>query len=316
MARKNRNMSFAAIFISVCRGVKDFPKLMNLSPIRVVLHLFFLVFLMAMFITASRSIAIFRSIDVLCNKIEHQCGDFVMDAHGLRPTISPDQAKLIYSANCSFRYFPDDKFKLDTIKKDLSNLGVVWTPGIMVMWIKLSDDKYSAIPLIYPVLKDDWGVKELSTRLADMSSLNVNELAAYIKAKGNIAGPFNMNFSKSSIAIAQPAIKVYSAMVVFIAYLGQIFFQALIFTGIYSLIFAFVGGGMIRKLKFRQIFAVGTYCTFPAIFIASFFPALRLPFDFQTVFLFAFLIYLVVVFNYLQRFLTVTEAIAKEITGK
>jgi len=316
MARKTRNMSFAAIFLSVCRGVRDFPKLMNLSPIRVVLHLFFLAFLMAMFIAGSRSIAVFRSIDVLCSKIEQQCGDFVMDKDGLRPAIEPDKAKLLYSANCSFRYFPGNDFKLDAIKKDLTNIGVIWNPGIMVMWIKLPDDKYSAIPLIYPVLKDDWGFDELSTRISDMSPLTTTELATYIKQKGNIAGPFNMNFSNNSIGAAQPAIKFYSAVVIFIAYLGQIFFQALLFIGIYSLIFAFVGGGRIRKLKFKQIFAVGTYCAFPAIFIASFFPALHLPLDFQTVFLFAFLIYLVVVFNYLQRFLAVTEAIAKEITGK
>ncbi|MCF6174859.1 MAG: hypothetical protein L3J71_03745 [Victivallaceae bacterium] len=316
MEHKPRNMSFTTIFISVCRGVGDFPKLMNMAPFRVVLHLFFLAFIMALFITGSRSFSVFRSINMLCAEIEQQCGDFVMNEHGLRPAIEPDKAKKIYSADCSFRYFPGNDFKLETIEKDLNNIGVIWNPGIMLMWVKQPNDKYSAVPLVYPVLNNQWGGFDLIKRISDASSLSTAELADYVKNKGNPQGPFNMKFSQRGIEAARPAIKFYTAVIIFIAFFGQIFSQALLFTVIYSMIFAFVGGGRIRTLKFRQIFAVGTYCTFPAIFIASFFPALRLPFDYQTVFLFAFLIYLVVVFNFLQRFLAATEAIAKEITGK
>lgn len=312
MECKPRNMNFGSIFISVCRGVGDFPKLMNMAMFRVLLHLFFLAFLMALFITGSRSFAFFRSINNLCDDINQQCGDFVMSDQGLRPTIEPDKAKKIYSVNCSLRYFPNNDFKLENINKDLNHIGVIWTPGIMLMWVRLPDDKYSAVPLVYPVIKNEWGLAELTTRLTAMSSLSTTELAEYIKTKGAPQGPFNVKFIQRGIDSARPAIKFYTAVIVFGAFFSQIFFQALLFIGIYALIFSFVGGGRIRKLKFRQIFAVATYCAFPAIFIASFFPALRLPIDYQTVFLFAFLIYLVIVFNFLQRLLATTAAQIKE----
>jgi hypothetical protein len=309
-----RNMSFGSIFISVCRGVRDFPILMNMSPVRVVLHLFFLSFLMALFITGSRSFAVFRSINMLCDEIQQQCGDFVIDKNGLRPSIEPDKAKLLYSANCSFRYFPDNDFKLDAIEKDLTHLGVVWNPGIMVLWVKVPDNKYSAFPLVYPVIKDEWDVFDLIKRIVAASSLTTAELADYVKKKGNTHGSFNVKFFRTSIDSVRPGIKFTAALIIFIAFFGQIFLQALLFTGIYSIIFSFVGGGRIKNLKMKQIFAVGTYCTFPAIFIASFFPALRLPLDYQTVFLFAFLIYLIVVFNYLQRVLAIMAQVEKNIT--
>ncbi len=314
MKCKPRNMSFGSIFISVCRGVGDFPKLMDMALFRVVLHLFFLAFLMALFITGSRSFAVFSSINTLCDNIEQQCGDFVMSDHGLRPTIEPDKAKVIYSNNCSFRYFPNNDFKLDAIDKDLTNVGIIWTPGIMLMWIRLPDNKYSAFPIVYPVLKNEWNLMDFIERVLAASSLTNTELANYIKNKGKPEGSFNMDFSNISINVARPGIKFTAAVAIFIAFFSQIFFQALLFTGIYSLIFAFVGGGKIRTLKFRQVFAVATYCAFPAIFIAAFFPALRLPVDYQTVFLFAFLIYLVIVFNFLQRFLAATAVETKKET--
>lgn len=313
MVKKSRNMSFAAIFISVCRGVRDFPRLMNLSPVRVVLHLFFLAFLMALFITFSRSFAVFRSIDLLCSEIEQQCGDFIIDEHGLRPSIAPDKEKLLYSANCSFRYYPNNDFNLTAIEQDITNFGVIWNPGIMVLWMRLPDNKYSVIPLIYPKFNEAWNVSDVASRVNEMSSLTVPELADYIKTKGNVAGPFNVRFTRQSVMVLKQAIKFYAAAVIFFAFLGNIFFQALLFTVIYAIIFSLVGGGKIKTLKMKQIFAVGTYCTFPAIFIASFFPALRLPLDYQTVFLFAFLIYLVVVFNYLQRFLLVAGVIEEQL---
>ncbi len=303
MGERPRNMSFAAIFISVCRGVKDFPRLMNMSPVRVVLHLFFLSFLMAMLITVSRSLDVFSSINQLCDGIQQQCGDFVMDANGLRPELAPNKPKTIFAADCSLRYFPDDNFDLKVIKKDIGNVGVIWTPGIMVLWIRLANKHYSAVPLIYPVFQGRWGANELAERLNEMSDLTIGELTDYIRTKGNPQGEFNVNFTHGSIEVIRPAIKIYAATIIFIAFLGQIFFQALFFIGIYSIIFSFIGGGEIKALKFRQIFAVGSYCAFPAIFIASFFPAFQLQFDYQTVFLLAFLIYLVVVFNFLQRVL-------------
>jgi hypothetical protein len=281
---------------------------MNLSPIRAALHLFFLAFVAALFIFGCRSFSIFGDIDLLCEKINSECGEITITQNGIRPAIAPEKNRFFYSANTVLRYFPDNKIDLKSMTEDIQPVGVVWTPGIVVLTFRTQEEKYSVVPIIYPTDLVMLSISRFISDLQRMSMMTPAQISDYVKQRGLPEGPFNVNFETMSVMKLKPMIYFYTAVILCGAFLLQILLQALLFIGIYSIIFSFIGGGRLKKLKLKQMFVIGTYTAFPAIFIASFFPALELPFlDYQDVFLFAFLIYLVVVFNRVQRFLLSVE---------
>ena len=90
-------------------------------------------------------------------------------------------------------------------------------------------------------------------------------------------------------------------------------FQTLFLTVLFSIFYRFIGGRGITKLTFREIFCSGFYAAVPPMLIATFFPALDLPFiPFETVFMVGYFIYFICVLNYLERMADTKNTLPKQ----
>ncbi|OGV56899.1 MAG: hypothetical protein A2017_05180 [Lentisphaerae bacterium GWF2_44_16] len=286
-------MNFFNILFSVCTGTEIFPKLLDISLRRSIFHFILLTIACAFFILGGRAFPLWHSIDSTCNALSIEFGSLQIDNDGILPSKSPEKPRELFLLdNLRVNYSPSEQDELKLLDSDNSKFGVAWTPGILCAWMKLNSSDYLFMPLIYPE-------KNITIPRAPMTK---SEGVEYIKKYASAKGPFNFLLSKVNFSAMKPALFFYISAIIFMAALFKIIVSAVLFTSIFAVIYSLVGRDALSSLPVKKLFVIGTYTAFPCIVIASFFPALELPFlDYQTVFLITFLFYLFIVFNRIQK---------------
>lgn len=286
-------MNFLNIFFSVCKGTEIFPKLLDVSLGRSVFHFIILSVLCAFFILAGRTFPLWHNIDKICSSLSVEFGSIKVGNTGILPSKAPEKAKeLLLMDNLRINYSPTEQDALKSLDADNSKFGVAWTPGILCAWMKLNSSDFLFMPLIYPE----------GNISIPRSPMTRSEGTEYIKKYASAKGPFNFLIPDLDFNTMKPALFFYLAAIIFLASLFKIVFSSVLFTSIFAVIYSLIGRDSLSMMPVKKLFVISIYAAFPCIVIASFFPALELPFlDYQTVFLLTFLFYLFIVFNRVQR---------------
>lgn len=286
-------MNFFNILFSVCTGTEIFPKLLDISLRRSVFHFIIISAVSAFFILGGRAFPLWHNIDKTCNALGTEFGALQIDNAGILPSKAPEKSReLFLLENLRVNYSPTEQDVLKSLENDNSKFGIAWTPGILCAWMKLNSSDFLFMPLIYPE-------KNISIPKGPMTK---SEGADYIKKYASAKGPFNFLLSKVDFSAMKPALFFYISGIIFMAAFFKITVSSILFTSIFAVIYSLVGRDALSSLPVKKLFIIGTYAAFPCIVIASFFPALDLPFfDYQTVFLVTFLFYLFIVFNRIQK---------------
>ncbi len=294
-------INFFRIFFGVCGGTKIFPKLLNVPLFRCMLHLFLLSLLCSIFIAAARTYPVYRKVGEICYLLASQFGEINMTDKGIVPEFNADKTQsLKFNSFGRVDYFPaGSKIDLSQLDEKNNNLGFIWTPALVTIWLK-NKDKYMVVPL----------VRKYTGSILSMQVMNISELEKFMVREGKNSGKFrliNMPLATGSFPHKfiqfQQAVTGYIMLIFFVAYFFTLNLLMLVLTGIFTIIYSVFSTGLQRKLlNMRSVFIVCIYAGFPPMVIASFFPAFNLPlFDYQLVFSVSFMIYMFMVFNRIQR---------------
>ncbi len=282
-------MNFVKTLYSICKGPRVFPGLLEVHPLRALLHLILLAILCAFFIAACRFLPVESTAMRICAALDDAFGSVKIEAASIVPA-KPRKEPLtvILTDRARLDFFPA------TASLDLSGLdqwkslgGFIWTPNAILAWIRLGGGQYAALPMI-------------PTANSDPGAMDAKKLEAFIKDfKGEMPHAILKDVSFKSIGLFSVAI--VESLILAGAFVGILLFCSItifFFAGVQSIF----SPGATKKLPFSKVLVVSAYAAFPGIMIASLSPALDLPFiSFQMLFFLAFFIYHMLAFNAVQR---------------
>ena len=286
-------MSFFNTLSGVCKGTEIFLQLFRLSPWKALWHLLILITLCAIFITTAKTFPLYKDIDIACETIAEQFGPVKFTDNGIFPSIDPEKGRVVQlTETATVAYIPDLKTAaLPNFDEGVSNRGVFWSPGLVAGWYKTEAMEYLLIPLIYAPQK-----ARIST-----SPFQKDNILQYLKENSSPGNPFTLPVSSVNAADMKIPVKIYATGITFAFQFIQILFQTILLTALFTMIFNLVGSRNFKILKFKNIYVTAIYAGFPAIIIASFFPAFDLPLDFNTVYIFCFAVYFIYIMSRLER---------------
>ena len=286
-------MSFFNTLLGVCKGTEIFLQLFRLSPWKALWHLLLLTTLCAIFITTAKTVPLYKDIDAACDIIAEQFGLIKFSDNGIFPSANPEKARVVQlTETATLAYVPDLKTAtLPDFDQDSSTRGVFWSPGIVAGWYKTDTAEYWLVPLICASQK---------TRIA-ARPFQKDSIMSYLKENSSAGNPLRLPVSSVNVAEMKTPVKIYATIITLGIQFIQILFQTIVLTTLFTAIFNLVGSRNFKILKFKNIFVTAIYAGFPAIIIASFFPALELPLDFNTVYIFCFAVYFIYIMSRLER---------------
>ena len=286
-------MSFFNILFGVCKGTEIFMQLFRLSIWKALWHLLILAVLCTAFVTIAKSFPLFKDINNACDTITEQFGTVKLTEKGIFPSISPEKPRLVQlTDSANITYIPELKnATLPDFDQNSNASGLFWTPGLIAGWYKTDVADYLLFPLIYNHRKTGISTKPFQKE----------NILQYLKDNYSDGNPLKIPDSSVNIEDYKVLIKGYAAFITFFLHFLQILFQPLILTSIFALIFNLIGNRNLKILQFKDVFVTAIYAGFPAIIIASFFPAFDLPMDFSTVYIFCFAVYFIYIMSRLER---------------
>ncbi len=286
-------MSFFNILFGVCKGTEIFLQLFRLSPWKALWHLLLMTMLCTIFITSVKTFPLYKDIDIACDAIAEQFGPIKFTDKGIFPSIAPDNARVVQlTETATVAYIPDLKTTpIPDFDAENNSRGVFWSPGIIAGWYKTDTTEYLLVPLIYAPQK-----ARISAR-----PFQKDAIMSYLKENSSDGNPFRLPVSSVNAAEMKVPVKIYATIITLCLQFIQILFQTLVLTTLFTMIFNLVGSRNFKILKFKNIFVTAIYAGFPAIIIASFFPAFDLPLDFNTVYIFCFAVYFIYIMSRLER---------------
>jgi len=286
-------MSFFNIVFGVCKGTEIFLQLFRLSIWKALWHLLLLAVLCTVFVTTIKSFPLFKDINNACETITEQFGAIKITGKGIFPSIAPEKGRVVQLTDvANIIYIPELKgATLPDFDRDNNSRGIFWTPTLITGWYKTEVSDYLLYPLIYNHRKTGISTKPFQK----------DNILPYLNDNSSDKNPLKIPDSSENIEDYKFLIKGCAAFITFGVFLIQILFQPLILTSIFALIFNMVGNRNLKILQLKDVFVTAIYAGFPAIIIASFFPAFDLPMDFSTVYIFCFAVYFIYIMSRLER---------------
>jgi len=286
-------MNFFNTLFGVCKGTEIFLQLFRLSPWKALWHLLILTTLCAIFITAAKAFPLYKDIDIACDTIAEQFGLIKFTDKGIFPSAAPEKGRVVQiTETATLAYIPDlQAATLPDFDRESSTRGVFWSPGVIAGWYKTDAAEYLLVPLIYALPKAGISARPFQK----------DGIMQYLKENASIGNPLKLPVSSVNVAEMKGVVKTYATIITLCLQFIQILFQTMALTTLFTLIFNLVGSRNFKILKFKNIFVTAIYAGFPAIIIASFFPAFELPLDFNTVYIFCFAVYFIYIMSRLER---------------
>ncbi|MCP4179561.1 MAG: DUF1189 domain-containing protein [bacterium] len=305
MTEKN---NFFTVLISVCSGTKVFTKIIKFSLLKTFWHLILLGIICSFIFTAVSSPNIKKEITNTCNYLQSQFGNIVVKKDGVYPQLNPTKSRNINYRYLQFDYVPSVKdLKNIKINSNMNYSGFIWTPKSIVGWMKLNENEV----ILYPALTNLNSTKlfkflskdKIDNYAKNNSLTSFDNLMLKVCAQGEIpiVGFFTMN-KVNSFTDFSDTIYYFSAGILLIRFFFTIIINALLYSLIFAAVYKFTGKNTLYNLSFKKFFSIAIYASFPAIIIGTLLELAQPPwFQYQTIFIFAFVIYLIAVTNKLRK---------------
>lgn len=293
------HVGFFPALWGACRGTGIFFTLRRNSWARTLFHLFLLSVLCAGGITAGQGVRTARQIRHYADRFFDGFGGIRLGRDGVQPVAEPGKARVRELApSVRVFYFPAVPAEGISIPEQellLTDYGFVWTPKLLVTLVRIPAGKgwqCSAVPM-------GW-FSPASPRVVTDAELP-GYLASLREPSHRVAGG-----SEASSVLSESetvSILVTSLCIgLFVVNWLAVFFQPLLYTAIFVLVFRLTGGRQLRTLSLSEFWRIGIYSGFPVMLVAGCFPALDLPFlRYDTVYMIGLVGYWLVVTGRIER---------------
>ena len=311
-------MNFFSIFFGLCSGVSIFPKLAQ-RPLRFAfLHLFLLLFLCTLGITAARCFRKIGLIEETADRFFSRIGEIGITKDRLFLTKSPETSRSYVAGDFRFDYFADPAdFTPEALQESRSDFNLLFFPSGLAFRMKdLSDpDAQRFRLLICPpemlcdIMKkgmvesgDLDGIARDRDRVLTFSEVyeTIRErLLSREKSKdaGKKQNEKEKVFMVGAKDISFPVCLVLAltSFLFFLLEAGMILFLSITF---FSLAQMLRSPSEPTKIPFKVLLITTIYATFPPLLIASMAQALELTFpSFQMTFFITFFVYQIFAFK-------------------
>lgn len=298
MKSKNSKLklNFFKIFIETCRGTEIFPELMNFSVLKALFHLFFLSLLVSLFIASAR----YHEINLKFDNLKKEFGDIKITEKGILPTRNSGKKRIFKSAFIPVYFFPEGNVNEKVIDEIPSPLKAVWTPETIFLF---SEKSVWGQYILMPLLAGD-----KTNRMVFFSKFE--DIKKYIKKNVSAENGY-LDFRSNKFYKVPSTLKAdeflsgfpfFVALSIFLTSMFIIIFYAVTINLFNTFFMSLSAKDAAPWLNFKKLFVAGIYACFPPIFIASFFPALDLPYlQYDWAFFISFIIYIFAVYIRLQK---------------
>lgn len=290
--QKIEKTSFIQAVSSVCVSREIFLKLKQQRLWRALMHIVFLAFLCSCFIVIAGHEHMLNKIDKQLDLFEASAGSIIRRNGAFYPEKEPDKAyEIMLSPKMKLVYSPRfEDFKCNWINK--AGTTILWFPKFWCVTLMSPDSKNIRL----------FSGPQDSSMQNMMDVDDCDELMEYLEKRSIQAVKKNIPDDDKSFIVSRIEIERIYLGSIFFYYWIEFCLQTLFMTLLFAVFYRFIGGRNISKLSFKEIFCSGIYAAAPSMLVASFFPALDLPFiPFETVFITGYFIYFLCVLNYLER---------------
>ena len=303
-----KRYGFIATLLEVCSGTEIFPEIVNFPFLRMLRHLLLIAIFGSIINVSFRYHPFNVAFEQACSRLQQKFGAIHYSDKGMLPTISPDKHQTVYLNDLRIDFFPRQADLKKFTPDDDSILGIAWTPVSLVSWVYYDKKLSPLFPLLLPnAVNDDFNESAsfLMERMQGSSedAFSLYKVSSIYRLQPEKNTDMTVPFREFQTNILGIPCRIPTVYIIYLMF--EMVLNCLIFSPLYILIFTlfsyFLGKSNMLPLKFSELFTVGIYTGFPGFVIAIFYTALELPyFDFQTIFLIAYLFYSFPVFTRLR----------------
>lgn len=304
----NKKHNFLKILFSVCSSTKLFPDISKNSAFRTIWHLILISILAAIIFTGARTPEMKSNIKEVTTYLQKEFGGIIVKKDGVFPVNKPEQKRNISYDFVQIDYYPKLPEKKDLkIDSKLDNLGFVWLPSGITGWIKMDTKRYIVYQGMTSENTPQWF--NVTDKNGIYDYVKNNNVGAFDRLYACLCAPLPGDIplfmllaplhGTSNFIDYQTSIYWYSAVMASIKFAIMVFFNALFYSLLFGLFFSISGRrGKEKEFSFKTAFNTALYAGFPAIIIATLFTIAKMPwFEYQTMYIFALFIYLIIITN-------------------
>ena len=297
----NSKVSFFSALAGSCSGIAVFHRLRFNSCLRTLSHMFLMGLFCALLITWGE-VNHQKGLQQAAVKVfESVFGKKVLNsAAGLIPEKSPEKERFLLLPNEGrLWYLPSGKMTAPLTELEKCNFLILWAPKGFATAVRSDSGKW-LVNIASP--GDD---RVLLSNRHNLSNGGLSDLKLVSDKKWNLD-------AVESISAEQLGKTLSSIWTIslFMQNLGLTLLLPLLYSALFVGVFRFSSGGRYPvRLTYLEFWKIGIYAGFPAMLVASAFPALALPFfSFSTVYMAGLLIYWLYAAGRLERELAVEES--------
>ncbi|MBS1370453.1 MAG: hypothetical protein HPZ91_10910 [Lentisphaeria bacterium] len=290
-----KQVGFFRALWGCCCGTAIFDELRFNSWGRALLHLFLLSVLCAAAITFVQGMRLGPGIRAVADGFFDTFGGVQTGKMSLIPLTDPDRARTFDFSPDGDRifYFPSSPDGVHIPEKELLliKFGVIWMPQKMVyLFHEPGSDSW-------------WTVAQGRMGILKFGQYSTEELKHYL-AGLKVEGRSGVEGATADVTRAE-GLRMLAVMFSLVALLGNflvVFWVAILYTSLFSLVFRFTGGGRLQTLSFSEFWKIGIYAGFPVMVFAGCFPAFDLPlFQYSTVYMVGLMVYWLLIVGRIER---------------
>ena len=299
--------NFIKILISVCSGTKIFPEIVKNSIFRVLFHLILISILCAVGFVIIRTPELKRNISEVSGFLQREFGSAIVKTHGIYPENTPDKERNLSYSNVQINYYPKLPDEKDfNIAGNLENLGFIWLPTGITGWMKLDSTRYVVYQGITSANSPQWF--NVTNKDGIYSYLKNNKVDSFDNLYTCLCAPLPGDIPLFMLLAPLKGgintfygfdsdVYFYSAIMAGVKIIIMIIFNALFYSLLFGVFFSISGRrAPKREYTFKTAFNTAIYAGFPAIIIGTIFTIAKMQLlEYQTVYLIAMFIYLIVI---------------------
>ena len=300
--------NFLKILFSVCTGTSVFKEIVTFSLFRALRHLLILSILCSFVYVLVKSPGINKDINSVAFYFQEQFGNVIVKKTGVYPEKDPDAKKSISYNYIQINYFPEEpQNKEFGIDDTLNRSGFIWLPDCIVGWLKLDDSNFFVYQGLTSFDSHNWfGMVSKDDIFSYIKNCTVKDFkhlrfSFFVPMNVPLFGMLNLH-ENQSLSDYSDSIYYWSAFGILFRFIITIIFNSIFYSLIFALIYTISKRSALYNLKFKAFLVTAVYAGFPGIVIGTVFTIAEMPWlQYQTVFLIAFIVYLLSVTQKLRK---------------
>ena len=302
------NNSFLKILFSICVGTDVFKRIIKFPLLKTFWHLFLLSILCSFLFVLAKSPEMKKEINKACNYFQRQFGNVMVKETGVYPGKEPTRSRSLSYNFVQINYFPqkptDKNFKIDD---KLNSSGFVWLPNCIIGWLKIDDSNFFVYQALTSLDSHNWfGIFSKDRIASYLKSCTIDNFkylrfSFFLPMNIPLFGLLTLH-ENNSLAHYANTIFYCSAFGVLLRFIFTILANAIFYSLLFAAIYSISKRASLYNLNFKSFLTTAIYASFPGIIIGTIFTITQIPwFQYQTIYLIAFVIYLIAVTQRLRK---------------